>query len=447
MDFFTKFFSVRFSNHQILASSFAMAIFIGALLLMLPISSAHGQSLSFIDALFTATSAVCVTGLVVVDTGRYFSLFGQLVIISLIQIGGIGIMTGATLIYMALGKRIDLKQRLVMQDSFSSAGTGGTLRLVKGIIKYTLLIEFIGGCILAVRFYQDFGLKGIYFGFWHAISAFCNAGFDLLGGFRSLTQYVNDPTVNIVICSLIVTGGLGFAVMMDIVKSKNFKDLSFNSKIVVSTTILLIVFGALVIYLLEKNNLSTLGALNTQGKILASLFQSVTPRTAGFNTVDLSALNSSTIFLMIFLMFIGGSPSSTAGGLKTTTAAVILLSVWSMIRGKSETIVLNKRFEDSVILKSYQLFMISATGIILATFLLNVFEGDNFLYLFFEVTSAFATVGLTCGLTPSFTDHSKIVLIIAMFFGRVGSLTFVFAILHSNNNAKVRYPYGKITVG
>lgn len=446
MNFFAQFLSLRFSNQQILASSFAIAAIIGALLLMLPISSAHGQSLSFIDALFTATSAVCVTGLIVVDTGRYFSLFGQLVIISLIQIGGIGIMTGATLIYIAMGKRVDLKQRLVMQESFSHYGTGGTLRLVKTIIKYTLLIEFVGGCILALRFYQDFGLKGIYFGFWHSISAFCNAGFDLMGGFRSLTGYVSDPTVNIVICSLIVFGGLGFSVMMDVVNVKNFKNLSFNSKIVVSMTLFLIIFGTVLIYALEKNNLSTLGALDNQGKILASLFQSVTPRTAGFNTLDLTALNSSTIFLMIFLMFVGGSPASTAGGLKTTTATVIALSVWAMIRGKSETIVFHRRFDNNIILKSYQLFMLLATGIILSTFLLNVFEGDNFLYLFFEVTSAFATVGLTCGLTPTFTDHSKIVLTMAMFIGRVGPLTLAYALLHKGGQ-KVRYPEGKATIG
>ena len=446
MNFFANFFSLRFSNHQILASSFAAAIFIGALLLMLPISSVRGESLPFIDALFTATSAVCVTGLVVVDTGRYFSVFGQLVVIALIQIGGIGIMTGATLIYMAIGRKIDLKQRLVMQESFSHSGTGGTLKLVNRIIKYTLLIEFIGGCLLAIRFYQDFGLKGIYFGFWHSVSAFCNAGFDLLGGFRSLTGYVSDPIVSIVISTLIVLGGLGFSVMTDVVNTKNFKGLSFNSKIVVSMTLLLIVFGALLIYFLEKDNLSTLGALDVKGKILAALFQSITPRTAGFNTLDLTALNSSTIFLMIFLMFVGGSPSSTAGGLKTTTAAVIACSVWSMIRGKSETILFYRRFDQGTILKAYQLFMMLATGIIFATFLLNVFEGDNFLYLFFEVTSAFATVGLSCGLTPTFTDHSKMVLIISMFIGRVGPMTFAYALLHKGSR-KVRYPEGKVNVG
>lgn len=446
MNFFANFFSLRFSNQQILASSFAGAIIIGALLLMLPISSARGESMSFIDALFTATSAVCVTGLVVVDTGRYFSLFGQLVVIALIQIGGIGIMTGATLIYMAMGRRVDLKQRLVMQESFSHSGTGGTLKLVTSIIKYTLLIEFVGGCLLAIRFYQDFGLKGIYFGFWHSVSAFCNAGFDLMGGFRSLTGYVSDPTISLVISALIVLGGLGFSVMTDVVNAKSFHRLTFNSKIVISMTILLIVFGAVLIYALEKSNLATLGALDFQGKVLASIFQSITPRTAGFNTLDLTALNSSTIFLMIFLMFIGGSPSSTAGGLKTTTAAVIALSVWSMIRGKSETIIFNRRFDQNIIFKSYQLFMLLATGIILATFLLNVFEGDNFLYLFFEVTSAFATVGLSCGLTSSFTDHSKIVLIISMFIGRVGPMTLAYALLHKGGQ-KVRYPEGKATIG
>ena len=307
-------FSWHFSNYQIVVLSFAILIFSGALLLMLPWASANGESLSFINALFTATSAVCVTGLVVVDTGRYFTIFGQLIIIVLIQLGAIGVMTGATMTIVALGRRVNLKQRLLMQESLNQEGLSGMVRLTQIIIKYTFLIEFLAGIILAIRFYQDFGWKGIYFGFWHAISAFCNAGFDLFGGYSSLVAYSNDIVVNLTIAGLIILGGLGFTVMIDVVEKKSWHRLLVHTKVVVFTTSLLILVGSCGIYILEKDNVDTLGSLSLQGKILASFFQAVSPRTAGFNTIDLTALNSSTLFLIISLMFIGGSPASTAGG-------------------------------------------------------------------------------------------------------------------------------------
>ena len=356
-------FSWHFSNYQIVVLSFAILIFTGALLLMLPWASTNDESLSFLNALFTATSAVCVTGLVVVDTGTHFTIFGQMVIIILIQLGAIGVMTGATMTIVALGRRVNLKQRLLMQESLNQDGLSGMVRLTQIIIKYTFLIEFLAGIILALRFYQDYGLKGIYFGFWHAISAFCNAGFDLLGGYSSLTSYSGDIIINLTIASLIILGGLGFTVMVDVVEKKNWQRLLVHTKVVIFTTVLLIIVGSVGIYILEKDNVDTLGGLSLQAKLLASFFQAVSPRTAGFNTIDLTALNSSTIFLIISLMFVGGSPASTAGGIKTTTFYILIMSVWSMIRGKSETTVFYRSISQNAIHKAYVVFIIFLTDI------------------------------------------------------------------------------------
>lgn len=440
-------FSWHFSNYQIVVLSFAILIFTGTLLLMLPWASTNGESLSFLNALFTATSAVCVTGLVVVDTGTHFTIFGQMVIIILIQLGAIGVMTGATMTIVALGRRVNLKQRLLMQESLNQEGLSGMVRLTQIIIKYTFLIEFLAGIILALRFYQDYGLKGIYFGFWHAISAFCNAGFDLLGGYSSLTSYSGDIIINLTIASLIILGGLGFTVMVDVVEKKNWQRLLVHTKVVIFTTGLLIIVGSVGIYILEKDNVDTLGGLSLQAKLLASFFQAVSPRTAGFNTIDLTALNSSTIFLIISLMFVGGSPASTAGGIKTTTFYILIMSVWSMIRGKSETTVFYRSISQNAIHKAYVVFTLSGILVITVSFLLNIFEGNNFLYLFFETISAFATVGLSCGLTPALTDNSKIALIITMFAGRVGPLTLAYALLHKKKEAAIRYPEGKVIIG
>ncbi|UQZ86241.1 Ktr system potassium uptake protein B [Paenibacillus konkukensis] len=310
---------IELTPPQILVIGFAAIILIGAALLSLPVASASGEPLPFLDAFFTATSATCVTGLVVVDTGTFFSKFGQIVIIALIQVGGLGFMSMATLFAFALKKRISLKERLVLQESLNQGSMEGIVRLIRKVIRYSLTIELVGAIIFSIRWSLQLGpAKGIYFGFWHAISFFNNAGFDLFGSvngpFSSLTSFVGDPVVNLVTMGLIVLGGIGFVVMSDLLEFKKRKRLSLHSKVVLSATGALIIAGALVIYIFEYSNAKTLGSLSWSGKIWAAFFQSVTPRTAGANTVDLGSLRQATQFFMIILMFIGASPGSTGEG-------------------------------------------------------------------------------------------------------------------------------------
>lgn len=313
---------------------FAGLILAGAVLLMTPLALQPGKSLNYIDALFTATSAVCVTGLVVVDTGTHYSVFGQMVILCLIPVGGLGVMTVTTLLAVAAGKRINLRERLLIQEATNQLDLAGVVKLTLLIIKTTLAVEFIGGVMLAFRWYQDYGSQGIYFGFWHAVSAFCNAGFDLFGDFRSLTGYVGDITVNAVICSLIIIGGIGFPVIADVWNYRRTRRLSLHSKIVLMTSIVLIIGGAGVVLLAEYANQATLGQLPPGVMVMASLFKAVTARTAGYNTIDTGALREGTLLFILLLMFIGASPSSTGGGIKTTTFTVLLSALAGTAMGK-----------------------------------------------------------------------------------------------------------------
>ncbi|WP_021169978.1 Ktr system potassium uptake protein B [Sporomusa ovata DSM 2662] len=441
----------KLTPYQILVLGFAGLILSGTLLLMLPIAAVAGTGLPFIDALFTATSAVCVTGLVVVDTGTYFSLFGQLVIISLIQAGGLGIMAMSTLMAILIGKKINLRQRLVMQEALNQFTIAGVVRLTQYIIKVTLLIEFIGGTILAIRWYQDFGLKGIYFGYWHAISSFCNAGFDLLGSvngkFSSATGYVDDIAINVVLSLLIILGGIGFTVIADVWTNRRVDRLSLHSKVVLLTTVVLIVFGSIVIFSLEYNNLTTLGGLSGQGKLLASCFQSVTARTAGFNTVDLSKFTDATLFFMVLLMFIGASPTSTGGGIKTSTVGVLAAAIWALTRGRQDAELFKRRIPQSIIYKAFSVMLLSAVLVIFVTMMLSITENQPFINLLFETTSAFGTVGLTTGITPTLTVSGKIWIIITMFAGRVGPVTLVLALALKSRKGNLQYPEGKLLIG
>jgi trk system potassium uptake protein TrkH len=441
----------KLTPYQILVLGFAGLILIGALLLMLPAASAEGKGLSFIDALFTATSAVCVTGLIVVDTGTYFSLFGQLVIISLIQAGGLGIMAMSTLMAILIGKKINLKQRLVMQEALNQFTIAGVVRLTQYIIKVTLVIEAIGGTILAIRWYQDFGLKGIYFGYWHAISSFCNAGFDLLGSvtgkFSSATAYVDDIVVNLVITSLIILGGIGFTVIADVWTNRRFSKLSLHAKVVLITSVLLIIFGAIVIFLLEYSNPDTLGNLSWKGKILGSYFQSVTTRTAGWNTIDLSKLTDATLFFMVLLMFIGASPTSTGGGIKTSTTGVLAAAIWALVRGRQDAEIFERRIPQTIIYKAFSVMLISAVLVIFVTMMLSITENQPFINLLFETTSAFGTVGLTTGVTQTLTVPGKIWIILTMFAGRVGPVTLALALALKYRRGNIQYPEGKLIIG
>ncbi|EON71786.1 TrkH family potassium uptake protein [Lysinibacillus sphaericus] len=434
---------------KVLVLGFATIIFIGALLLTLPLATEDGKGLSFLDALFTATSATCVTGLIVVDTGDTFSTFGELVILALIQIGGLGFMTFATFLFLLLGKKISLKERLLLKEAFNNISIAGLVKLVKRILIFTVVIELIGGIILSIRFSFDMELTtAIYFGFFHSISNFNNAGFDLMGGFKGLTAYVDDPFVVLTICALITIGGLGFIVMNELYEYRDTRRLSVHSKIVLFTTMVLTVGSTLLICLFEYDNSKTIGPLTEWGKILGSFYQAVTPRTAGSNTLSIGDLTHSTLFLIILLMFIGGGSGSTAGGIKITTFAVLVATLWSQIRGKEDVVLFRRRIVVETILKALTVTMCGMIIVVLVTILLSITEqGHNFILYLFEATSAFGTVGLSMGLTPELTPFGRILIILTMFAGRLGPLTIAFAITKRRKSQAYRHPKGNIMIG
>ncbi len=436
---------------QVFALGFAIIILIGAILLNLPIVTVTGKSIGFINALFTATSAVCVTGLVVVDTGTYWNTVGQLIILLLIQIGGLGFMTMATLIALMIGKRISLQGRLMMQESLNSFNIAGVVRLTKYVVMLTFAIEALGAILLSIRFIPLFGTsRGIYLSIFHAVSAFCNAGFDIMGNFTSLTGFVNDPLVNFTIIGLIITGGIGFAVILDILNFRTYKRWNLNTKIVLATTAILLAAGFVLTLLLEWGNPATLGELPFVGKILAALFNSVTPRTAGFNTLATDMLRPSTLVVVMALMFIGGSPASTAGGIKTTTVALVFLNIYCITKGNKDTEVFNRRISREALDRALAVLGIGISIIVTILILLSITEqGASFIEIAFEAFSAFGTVGLSIGLTGKLTVFGKIIIAFAMFFGRLGGLTIVFALAQRQHDysRQLRYPEGKVTVG
>ncbi|KQL36325.1 ATP synthase subunit J [Bacillus sp. FJAT-25509] len=440
---------VSLDPSKILVTGFALIIVLGGFLLTLPIATKDGEGLSWLNALFTSTSATCVTGLVVVDTGSTFTLFGQFVILSLIQVGGLGFMSFATFFAVLLGKRITLKERLLLQESLNNMTFAGIVKLVKRIFIFTILIELIGSVLLATRFSFDMPFKrAIYFGIFHSISNFNNAGFDLMGGFRSLTRYVEDPLVTIVVCILITLGGIGFIVMNEIYEYKRIRRVSLHTKIVLWTSGLLLVLGTILIFIFEFNNPKTLQPLSMTGKILGSLYQSVTPRTAGSNTLNIPDLTQSTLFITAILMFIGASPGSTGGGIKTTTFATLLGAVRSQIKGKEDVILFKRRIMYDTIYKALTVMVSGLLIVMVVTLLLTITEhGKNFLMIVFEATSAFATVGLSMGLTPDLTPIGKILIILTMFAGRVGPLTIAFAVTLRRHSDPFKHPRGKIMIG
>jgi len=438
----------NWSPPRILVTGFALIILLGGLLLSLPISNTDGHYLRYIDAVFTATSATCVTGLVVVDTGTQFTTFGQLVIISLIQVGGLGFMTMATLIALALRKRISLKERLILQEAMNQSSMEGIVRLIRKVIVYSLAIEATGAILFASRFAFDMPLgKAVYFGVWHAVSMFNNAGFDLFGEYRSLTAYVGDPVVNITAMGLIVLGGLGFIVMSDLIEFRRNRRLSLHSKVVLSMTGALLALGAIVFFIFEVTNGKTLGSLDWPAKIWAAMFQSVTPRTAGANTIDIGALRHATLFFMVMLMFIGASPGSTGGGIKTTTFTTLIGAVIAMIRGKEDIVFFKYRLPRERIFKALTITMLSLLLVIAVTIMLSATEDREFLRLLFEATSAFGTVGLSTGITPTLSDFGKIILSVTMFAGRLGPLTLAYALGPRAEKELYRHPEGKIIIG
>ncbi|SHI19983.1 TrkH family potassium uptake protein [Desulfosporosinus lacus] len=436
------------SPSRVLVSGFAVLIMFGALLLTLPQATQDGLGLPFLNAVFTATSAVCVTGLVVVDTATTFTLFGQGVILLLIQVGGLGFMTFATLFAMILGKKITLKERLLLQEALNQVSVEGIVRLTKHVLQISFAIEAIGALILTLRWYPDFGWsKALYYGVFHSISAFNNAGFDLMGNYSSLTAYVGDPIVNITIMLLIICGGLGFIVMAELLAHR--KKFRLHTKIVLQVSGVLILLGAVFIFIMEFTNPKTLGPLPLGTKVLAAFFQSVSPRTAGFNTINLAGMYDTTLLSMIVLMFIGASPGGTGGGIKTTTFISIILSVLSTYRSDPHVVLEGRTLPKDVIRKAWAVTTSAAFLIFLILSILSHTENSDLMTVLFEVTSAFGTVGLSLGITPTLSEVGKMAIILTMFIGRLGPLTLAFVLSQKRDKqaAHVKYPDERILIG
>lgn len=437
--------SSHFSSFQIIMLGFLGVILLGALLLMLPLSSAAGHWTSFSDAVFTATSAVCVTGLVVHDTAMYWSIFGKIVIIVLIQIGGLGVVTMAVALALFSGRRISLMQRSVLQESISANQVGGIVRLTAFILRVTVAVELAGAALMYPVFLRDFGpWKALAYSLFHAVSAFCNAGFDLMGvrgEFSSLTAYRANPVINLVIMALIIIGGIGFLVWQDLVQKRlHVHSWKLQTRAAVIMSAVLIVFPALWFFFLEFRDLPA------GERFWASLFQSVTARTAGFNTEDLAALSDSGKMLMIVLMLIGGSPGSTAGGMKTTTALVLLASAAAAFTSRKETILFKRRVRDSIVRRASAILTMYLLLFLASAMIISRVEGIDLLTCLFETASAVGTVGLTLGITTKLGTVSRILLILQMFLGRVGGLTIIYAAIGTKHEL-AEYPHEDITVG
>jgi trk system potassium uptake protein TrkH len=435
----------KLSSSQIILFGFAGVILVGTLLLLLPFATNSGEGATFWDALFTSTSAVCVTGLIVQDTATYWSGFGQAVILLMIQIGGMGVITVAAAITMASGKKISLMQRSTMQDAISAPQVGGIVRFTGFILKGILLFELLGALVLMTVFVPEYGVKGIWLAVFHSISAFCNAGFDLMGTtspFSSLTAYAAHPVVNITVMLLIVIGGIGFLTWQDIRQNGlHFKRYRMQSKVVLATTGILLIIPAVYFFFFEFS------VLPLGQRILMSLFQAVTPRTAGFNTADLTALSETGQTLTIGLMLIGGSPGSTAGGMKTTTVAVLFACVVAIFRRRENGRFFGRRIADDTVKNAVTVFLMYITLFLIGGMIISRVEGLPILTCLFETASAIGTVGLTLGITPGLHLISKLILICLMFLGRVGGLTLIFATLSATKNTLSRLPLEKITVG
>lgn len=438
---------------RIVAGSFAAIILLGTFLLNLPAASQSGQSPGVLTCLFTATSSTCVTGLVLVDTATQWTLFGQVVILAMIQMGGLGFITVMTLFSLMLRRKIGLSERLILVSNFNLNNMNGVVRLVRYTLKWTFLFELSGALLLATRFIPTYGWRdGIWFSVFHSVSAFCNAGFDLLGRgapFQSLTPFQGDPVVLFTIMALIVIGGLGFFVWSDIAHRKETGRVSTYTKIVLTMTVSLVVLGAAIVLAVEFHNPDTLGPMPLWKKGLNALFQSVTFRTAGFGTIDQGAMRDSTLALGCILMLIGGSSGSTAGGIKTGTVAVLALSLWADLKGGGEVVIggrsLSRRQQSNAMTLTMTAMLLFTAG----SMFLSLFESLPFMSAAFEVASALGTVGLTTGITPALTRVSRVLIILLMYLGRVGilSISIAFAARRHGAESKIKYPVTNVMIG
>lgn len=439
-----KYRNIDLSPSQLIVFIFILFILIGSAFLTLPFATT--VPISYLDALFTTTSAMTVTGLAVADTGTTFTLFGQIVIVSLIQLGGLGIMSFAVLLFMAVGKKIGIKERVIIQQSLNQTSIGGIIFLVRRLLIFSLFIEGVAMLLLAIRWIPEMGwAKGSYYSFFHSISAFNNAGFALWPD--SLMGYVGDPIVNIVISLLFIIGGIGFTVLIDLWTKGSFKKLSLHSKVMIMGTLVINIAAMLFLFFIEYHNPNTLGGLSSLGdKLWASYFQAVTPRTAGFNSLDIASLDESTIFLMLLLMFVGAGSASTGGGIKLTTFIVIILSVVAYLKGHKDIVLGRRAVGMETILRSLAISIISVTIIFLAVFILNVIEETQFVPILFEVISAFGTVGLSMGITSDLSPFGKIIIIFIMLIGKLGPLTLGYSVARLDK-VKIKYPNEDILTG
>lgn len=432
-----------------IAAGFFAIILIGAFLLMLPISSKERVVTPFITALFTTTSATCVTGLTLVDTGSYYSLFGQAVILILIQFGGLGFMTILTTAFIAANKQIGLRNRMMIAQSFGLESVEGVVRLAKLVLKAAVIFEGAGAVFLAIRFVPQWGfLKGIWYSIFHSVSAFCNAGFDVFGTGDSVISYQSDPLVLITLSALIITGGLGFVVWEDVLRAGKVKRLSLYSKLVFIITAVLLIAGAVGFFIFERTNLATIGNQSTAGKILSAMFQSITTRTAGFDSIGQAGLTQESKLLSILLMMIGGASGSTAGGVKIVTVGVALLTLRAVLLSKNEVIVFGRKIRQRSCIYALALVFLWMLLITLGGVIIGAVDNKPLIDVFYEVTSAYGTVGLTAGVTAAASLPSKILLMLYMFFGRVGIMTLsVTFTIHSKSTVKIDYPDGNILIG
>ena len=441
------------SPFKILAIGFATVILTGGILLSLPISSVSGQYTSLLDTIFTATSAVCVTGLVVLDTGTYWSVFGQWIILILIEIGGLGFMALSTIFALLLGKRISLRERLVMQEAYNTFSLQGVISHVRYMLFFTLAVQGGAALILMTQFIPLYGIgTGIYYGIFHAISAFNNAGFDLLGNFTSVTVLNTNKVVLMTLGTLINIGGLGYLVWREIISSirskKKLKNFSLHSKVVLTISLTLVLFGSLIFLIFEWNNPATMQGMRFSDKIVNSYFSATTPRTAGFNSISNSEMSPAGKLLTMAYMFIGGSPGSTAGGVKTTTLGIVIFTLISVLKGREDVEVYHKKLSQSTVYRAVAVFLLGISIVIMGVMVLSIAEvGATFEVILYEVLSAFGTVGLTQGITPSLTAVSKVTLTLIMYMGRVGPLTVMLALAGKQSKANVKYPEGKLLIG
>lgn len=435
------------SSSLILVYGFAALIAIGTGLLLLPIATRTGETTRFIDALFTATSSVCVTGLVVVDTADHWSLFGQAVILVLIQLGGFGFMTSATIFLLTLGRRISLRERLLIGESLGMEKFQGLARIVWQMAIFTILIEVAGTAI----FYFGTSIGKLEMPIWksvfHTISAFNNAGFDIFGNFSSLSGYQRDPVILLVTAALIILGGISFLVVVDVIKTRKWLYLSLDSKLVLYSTALLLFMGTVVFLLTEYTNSITMGQLSPAERVLNSFFQSVTARTAGFNAIDMTSIGDYALFFTMLLMLVGGASGSTAGGIKVNNFSVLLLTVWSSLRGKENPSAFGREFHVQQIHRALAIAVLSVFLVSVAVFFLTLTENFEFIDLLFESVSAFGTVGLSSGITPSLSFTGRLIIIAVMFFGRLGPLTITLALVQRQNINGTRYPRETVRIG